>query len=358
MGARRILFVGTSLGWRGTEVHFVTLAKHLAARGHPVAALVARHSPTWKALEDTRVERIAAFFRNAGDPRGAFALLRAVRRLRPELIVGSYGHEYWPIGVAGSLAGVRTILFRHLPTRLKPLTARRLPRLIHRFVAVSGFIERRLLEDGVPAEKVALLYNPLDLQTMRRDEATRAKSRGELGVGREDFLVGFIGSLERSKGIHVLASALEEAMRAHPRMRALWVGQQDRHANVRALLSPELLPRHRFSGWVPDPAKLFCALDLCAVPSVWDEPMARVSIEAQAWEVPVLLSATGGLAEAVSAPSMLVPRGDVAAWSKRLGEAALLSPEELRRWGLECREFVARFDVNRICEQFETQFLP
>ena len=357
----RLLFVGTSPFMRGTETHLVSLARAMAGAGHAVACVAHPEGYVARELGAHGLAVEPGIFRNALDPRGARAVLRALRRERPDWLVGSFGHEYWPLLGLGRLTGVRVALFRHLNAPLKPSSRVLLPRLAHRFIAVSESMRALLVSRGVAEGRVQLLYNPLDVTHFRPEPALRARTRAELGLAEEDVLVGYVGPLDARKGAFGLAEALNQAMPAHPRLRALWVGQESTHARLRERLAPALQARHHLRGWTHDVRPFYAAMDALAVPSELMESFGRVSIEAQALEVPVLASRIGGLPESLEegTTGWLLPPGDVAAWRDALGDLAQMPPERRREMGAAGRRFVTgHFALPLIAERFAALLGP
>lgn len=294
-------------------------------------------------------------FRNAMDVRGIRAVLRALQRQRPDWLVGSFGHEYWPLLMLGRATGTRVALFRHLNSPLRPLSRRVLPRLAQRFIAVSQSMREHLEAQGVPRERIQLLYNPLDVEHFRPDARLRAESRRALGITDEEVLVGFVGALAPEKGAFRLMTAFNQAMPLRPTLRALWVGQEEAHPKLLALSASELQRRHILRGWTADVRPLYAAMDWLAMPSEWLEPFGRVSIEAQACGVPVLASRVGGLPETLQEgeTGWLFPPGDVGSWRDALVAAVDLPAERRRAMGEAGARFVAqRFSTQRVVQDF------
>jgi glycosyltransferase involved in cell wall biosynthesis len=354
-GRMNFVFVGTSKGARGTETHLVSLVRALAHAGHQVLTVARPDSYIARELEASCLPMEPGIFRNAADVRGARGVLRAIRKVKADWLVGSFGHEYWPLLTLGRLTGTPVALFRHLNSRLKPMSRALLPRWADRFIVVSEHMRSFLVEQGVARERVSLLYNPLEVERFRPDPVLRAESRRALGVGEDAVLVGFVGALKPEKGAFRLAAAYNQAMPLRPALRALWVGEEAAHAQLLETIASEFHGRHILRGWTADMRPLYAAMDVLAVPSEWLEPFGRVSIEAQAGGVPVLASRIGGLPETLleGETGLLLPPGDETAWRDALVTAADMPPERRRAMGEAGMRFVReRFSTERIVEEF------
>lgn len=349
------VFVGTSLGARGTETHLVCLVRALARAGHEVLTVARPDGYIARELAVSGLPIEPGIFRNAADVRGARGVLRAVRQVKADWLVGSFGHEYWPLLALGKLSGTPVALFRHLNSRLKPMSRVLLPRWADRFIAVSESMRSTLTEQGVAPERVSLLYNPLEVERFRRDAALRAESRRALGLSEDAVVIGFVGALSPPKGAFRLAAAFNQAMPARPSLRALWVGEEASHSKLREAIAPGLQERHMLRGWTKDLRPLYAAMDVLAVPSECMEAFGRVSIEAQAFGVPVLASRIGGLPETLleGETGVLLPPGDEGAWRDALIAAADMPTERRRAMGEAGMRFVRdHFSTERIVEEF------
>lgn len=350
----KFLFAGTSRKNGGAEAHFVTLTRALAGGGHTVEAVVHPGAPMAQALADSAVRLHHGQFRNIFDLRGYRALIAAARRLKPDWLVGGFGKEYWPLILVGRLLDIPVALFRH---RLKPmngLSTRLVARCAQRFFAVSNYARRDYIEHGMPAERVQVLYNPVDMDHCRPDPALRADLLQKLGLGEDAIVLGCFGRLHAGKGIYTLLDAANAAMAREPRLHCLWLGDgsdtQRLHDSIAA--SP-FAARHHQLGWVADASPYYNALSMLAFPSIATEAFGRTPVEAQACNVPVLCSDAFGIPETLQPgiTGLLLPPGDTAAW--RDGILSLCNDATRRPMAAATREFaLRRFSTLVIASEF------
>src|SRR5262249_36318187 len=161
-------------------------------------------------------------------------------------------------------AGARIALFRHMPAPLGRLTRRWVPRLADRFIAISSFIRSGLVDSGVPADRVDLLYNAVDTARFRPNPADRLRLRRELKVSDASVVLGYVGALAETKGVGFLARAVDELAPANPRLHALWVTTAPPPRQFLESLRPGTLSRHQFVGPCDDVAQYYNAMDALA----------------------------------------------------------------------------------------------
>ncbi len=87
-------------------------------------------------------------------------------------------------------------------------------RLSHATIAVSHAVRDRLVAWGVPARKISVIPNGLDLRRFRFAPELRAGVRAEIGAGDADLVVGTIGRLVPSKGYDRVLPRVRGAARA------------------------------------------------------------------------------------------------------------------------------------------------
>jgi glycosyltransferase involved in cell wall biosynthesis len=354
----RLLFAESSVRGYGTEQHVAALATAMARRGHDVRCLVIAGSPVARLLHEARVPMTAIRPGRSRGMRIAAALVLLALRQRPEWMISNDPRFYRMLLAARGLTGGQVALFRHwhdAPPRQR--TRELLSRRADRFILVSRFHREDYQRQGMSVERASILYNPIDTGRFRPSPAARAAGRARLGFSESDIVIGYVGRVIEAKGIFTLADAAERFLAAEASARMLWVGDGEDSEALRARVGRSAhASRHRFLGWDADPAALYPALDVLAVPSLYPEPFGRVSVEAQAAAVPVISSLAGGLPETFvrDRSGIAVEPGD----ADGLADAALAlirDPERRRRMGEAGREWAClRFSLERIAADFES----
>jgi phosphatidylinositol alpha-mannosyltransferase len=135
----------------------------------------------------------------------------------------------------------------------------------------------------------------------------------------------FVGRLEPRKGLLYLVRAFLRLKPAHPALRLVVVGRDDRNARDKAMamVPPRLRPDLLFVGSVPqdDLASYYASADVFCAPSLGGESFGIVLVEAMASGVPVVCSDIGGYRDLIhdGTEGLLVPPRDPAALAAALG---------------------------------------
>lgn len=180
-------------------------------------------------------------------------------------------------------------------------------------VACSRWLQRELRDAGIEAQWSAW---PIE-----------APSAGFRRVPAPTPLFVFTGRLAREKGVGTLLRALARAHRQGAGARLRVVGDGPLRPALEHLTAElGLGDAVEFTGWLPQQrveAQLADAWALVA-PSLWAEPLGLTALEAVVRGLPVIASATGGLAETVEhgVSGLLFPNGDADALAACLVDVA------------------------------------
>lgn len=169
-------------------------------------------------------------------------------------------------------------------------------------------------------------------------------------------VVLFSGKLTKYKGVKYLIQAARKINGL-----IVIVGDGPERANLEALVQNLKLENVRFLGYIGNHnlINLYYRADVCVVPSVWDEPLGLVVLEAMATKTPVVVTRKGGIPLMVKDGFngfFVRPRN-----AKEIAEKVdlLLSNEVLRKkMGERARQTVLeRFTWGKIAERFESMYL-
>ena len=217
-------------------------------------------------------------------------------------------------------------------------------------VAVSRPLGNRLLRMGAPSARIHVIGNARSApaEPMARDDA-----RAELGVGPDDFVVGWVGRLGWEKGPDVMVDAA----------RILTTNGVIRNLRITMLGGGESLEslkqRSRASGcegsvsWlgqVQNAARLFRAFD-AMVMSSRSEGTPIVALEAIALDVPLVATDVGGVVDLTGREAaIIVPPEDPTALAEAVVDVYLNPEGAVRRVRLAKERIEAHASIERWAE--------
>jgi glycosyltransferase involved in cell wall biosynthesis len=265
-------------------------------------------------------------------------------------MIGAFKAEYWGLAFAARRAGVPLALFSHLDQRIRPVMLNSALAFVRGVIVPSAYLQRRTIERGLPASRVAVLRNPIDVDRFRPAPTLRSRVRESMRLDEDAVLLGYAGRLESAKGVLTLAQALNHAMAKDARVHALWVGHGDQEDEVRAVAAGGgFAERHHWLPWQDDMLAAYAAMDIVALPSEGSETFGRVLVEAQACGIPVLGARNGGIPETLcdGHTGRLLTPGDVAQWAGAITDLVENQEARLRLAGA-ARGFALAFDSRRV----------
>jgi len=240
-------------------------------------------------------------------------------------------------------------------TRLGRWLARFLYRRADRIVPVTELKRERIAAQGVPAEKLTVVTNGVDLDRVPDAAPDR---REELGLGGH-FVVLYAGLIGIAQGVEIAVEAAHRLV-GDSRVHFLIVGDGVRRAAIerevseRGLSNVTMLPRQPREAM---PALLATA-DVCLVPlsaaGIVDAVPSKL-LEAWAHRRAVILAAEGESAKIVqeAGGGLVVAPGDGAALSKAVRQLAD-EPERCDAMAKAGRAYVeTRYDRRDLARQME-----
>ncbi len=165
-----------------------------------------------------------------------------------------------------------------------------------RIIAVSDYVREFTLKyfPLIPSPKIIVVHNGIDLTRLQITD--REESRCSLGIGDDEFVIGFIGRLEEQKGVRYLLEAVKNLNSSFSHLKIIIVGDGALRKSLEEQASA--MGNVTFLGYQRDTAKLYSAFDVFVLPSLF-EGLPVSAIEAMAAGCPVVTTRVGGVAEVV-----------------------------------------------------------
>jgi glycosyltransferase involved in cell wall biosynthesis len=218
----------------------------------------------------------------------------------------------------------------------------------HKVVANSRAAADRLLEERVPAHKIAVVSNGLDVGSFYSRTASDRPRK-----------VLVVANLRPEKGHDVLVDAAADLLARVPDAEFEIVGGGPELAKIVARTEArQIRGAFTFLGHRDDVAARLAAADIFVLPSR-SEAFPNAVLEAMGAGLPIVASGVGGIVELIAEgrTGLLVPAGDARALADRL--ARLMSePGLAARLGDAARaEAQARYSFDRMVAAFDSIYV-
>lgn len=283
------------------------LGEELALEGFPVHVLERHQGVDWRC---------------------AGRLARLLRRERVDLL---HAHQYTPFFYAMTarlLCRRPPVLFtehgRWYPDYPRPrriIANRLLLERRDRVVGVGESVRKALIRnEGIPAERVSVIYNGIDLTMFSGKSYDRVAARREMGVGINDLVIIQVARLDSLKDHATAIRTLERVAQRRGAARLVLVGEGPERETIQRMVRARQLEGHvRFLGLRTDVARLLPAADLALLTSV-SEGIPLTLIEAMAAGIPAVSTRVGGVGEVIEdgRSGLLAPASDDAALAENI----------------------------------------
>jgi len=186
--------------------------------------------------------------------------------------------------------------------------------LSDKIIAHCKHMRKIAIQAGLNKNKICVICNGVDLSKFSPD-ITGKKFREELGANGDTKVIGMAGRIVSWKGCDVFINAAAQVVKIIPDTKFIIVGEapDSQYLGQLVKLAEDLGVKDKivFVGLCSNMPEVFAALDLFVLPS-WEEPFARVVLEAMAIGKPVIGTDVGGTPEQIidNVTGLLVPPRD------------------------------------------------
>ena len=303
-----------------------------------------------------------------GVPSAFRRLVKALRKIHPDVVHTWMYHADLVGGVAAKLAGVRAVGWGIRHSNLskganKSLTlavvgiCARLSGLVPKLILVNSEAARQIHCDrGYRSEKMVVVPNGFDLSRFHPNQAARPEVRSELGLATGTPLVGFVGRFDPQKNHR---GFIEAAALLHARMPAvqfIFAGNGVDPGNTiltEAAKAAGISGACHFLGQRNDMPKLMAAFDVLASASI-GEAFPNVLGEAMACGIPCAVTDVGDSAGIIGDTGRAVASGDMQGLASALEELLALPADERTSLGERARRRVFDlFEIGKVARQYE-----
>ncbi len=295
----RLLFVTNSLDKGGLEEVILMYAKFFDRRRYDVAVAYRKGGHTVTELSALPYLQLYCY---DGDSRWVRMknLLGFFDAVRPDLV---HNHFTWLGAIAGYVKSIPCVETIHNEYGFfstgQRIAYSILSMFVNRCIAVSQEVKEYsaktffFLSHG----KITVVHNGVD--TVRfRPLPDKSVVRTSLGLGHEDFVIGFIGRLEEQKGIRYLLESAKELNASYSHLKFVIAGEGTLRRDLEEMTASLGLHNVIFLGYRRDTPELYNAFDVFVLPSLYEGfPMSV--IEAMASGCAVIATRTGGTGEAI-----------------------------------------------------------
>jgi len=290
-------------------------------------------------------------------------LYRLIRRERIDVIMTTLFWSDIMAGYVGKLAGAKAVFFWETISTPEWLAWPRLlayriaVRFIDCVISVSHSTARFLVEKRrVPRSKVKVIQYGVDLRQFYPTDGMDV--RRELGINKDQPVIGMVGLFRPQKGHAYLIQAARELVCHMPGLKIILVGSGPMQKQVQEKIDRAGLNNtFILTGKREDVNRYLGAFDIFTLPSLF-EGLPNVILEAMAASKPVVATWVDGSKELVvdKETGLLVAPRDIDGLTMALLDL-LKNPEKARRMGRNGRRRVEeRFSLRLQMERFQSLY--
>lgn len=300
-----VLYVIWSLGLGGAERVVINLAKGLdKAKFNPIVCCLNDKGIFSQELEQEGIKVIALNKKKKIE----ISLIRKLMQVMIDNNIQIVHTHLWGANFWGRIAARKTkvkviIATEHNEDTWKPgfyfILDRWLSRSTDRLIAVSNRVKEFYAAKGIPAEKIEVIYNGVEMSGRPVAQSPSRPVKEEFGIKEDETVLAIIGRLVPQKGHRYLFEAVN-SLNGQYKVKLLVVGDGPSIQSLRSqVLSLKLEDKVIFTGLRKDVPDIFSAVDILVMPSL-REGLPIIALEAMAYGVPIIATKVGGITEIIT----------------------------------------------------------
>jgi glycosyltransferase involved in cell wall biosynthesis len=248
------------------------------------------------------------------------SLLKLASREKPDLIIanGIYA-SFYSLAVAKILR-IKIVVIQHLIYPLESIEAKLLKFAASRFdhiTAVSDAVKENLVQIAGDKINCSVIKNGIEIPEYVETAADKSK-----------FVFGYAGSIIREKGLDMILTAVQEALKKNQNIFFYIFGAPSNDKSSlnyyddlkKQIQQAALEDRIIFKGFVEDKKTMYNQVDAVIIFSIVPESFSYTLVEAMSFGKIVIAPDAGGPKEIIrnEVDGFLIPPGDIEALTKRI----------------------------------------
>lgn len=321
----------------GSRGHLITLSKELINKGIKVEIICFTDDIVAKTAREQDIPVKIFPMKNIFDFRVITKLNKYIKESNPE-IIHTHGFRANFIGRLANVGDdtpiittVHSSMYYDYSNQAKKVLYHRIDKLTrsltNKFIAVSESLKKELEQDGIPSERIAMVYNGLPMNFPLNVDV-KPYIREELGIAADTPLLISVGRLESVKNHKMLFDVFATLKQNNIKYHGLIVGGGSLQKELKELSETLAIDdRIHILGFREDVYQLLSEADLFLLTSTM-EGFGVTLLEAMAAHTPVVVTEVGGMQEVVKLANngYVIPVGDIVQFVARI-EAILAQPE-------------------------------
>lgn len=242
-----------------------------------------------------KTKKIPVAMRSEFDIFSAIKIAKTIRKEKPQIIHCHSAHAL-SIGIMSKkFSGARAhiVAARRVDFHIK---SRRKYFLADRIIAVSQAVREVLRADGIPDEKIKVVYDGIDMERFADISCDYLYREFEIGKNQ---VIGNVAALTQQKDHFTLIRAIPYILKKNREVRFFIVGEGCLRRAVEKLSKKLGISEYIFfTGFREDVINFFPLFDIFVLTSRW-EGLGTSILDAMASDVPVVATSVGGIPEIV-----------------------------------------------------------
>ena len=295
-----IIVMASASSWGGTENWAVQMSALLMERGHNVQLIYA-YDIVGNEAKKKNITAKKIKMHNDIDFYTFFKLYRFFKKNNTDALITTKWREYFLATLAAKLAGVpQTVMSLGLKVNVKDDLKRKIIfKTVDKIDVNALEIKKDLLRhEWIPAEKIHVIYNGVDLDVFNPDKV-KCNFRKELGLSKDDILIGNIAAFTPQKGHIFFLESIPLVLNKYPNAKFVFVGDGFLRSEIENKIEElNIVENVILTGFRTDIPDILNSLDIFALSSN-NEGMAWVILEAMAMKKAIVTTNVSGISESI-----------------------------------------------------------